>query len=84
MENNKLNILLIKIKILITLRLFLRCYNKKQLKSLRLENVRVYIQGSNLAVWDNVKYWDPELGNANSGAKYPLSRTWTAGVEVTF
>lgn len=59
-------------------------FNKKQLKSLRLENVRVYIQGSNLAVWDNVKYWDPELGNANSGAKYPLSRTWTAGVEVTF
>lgn len=59
-------------------------FNKKQLKALRLENVRLYVQGSNLAVWDDVKYWDPELGGANSGARYPLSRTWTAGVEVTF
>ena len=59
-------------------------FNRNQLKRLRLENIRLYVQGSNLAVWDDVKYWDPELGNANSGAQYPLSRTWTMGVEVTF
>ncbi|WP_291528447.1 SusC/RagA family TonB-linked outer membrane protein [Bacteroides sp. UBA939] len=59
-------------------------FNKKQLKALRFQNLRLYIQGSNLAVWDDVKYWDPELGDANSGARYPLSRTWIAGVEVTF
>lgn len=59
-------------------------FNKQQLKSLRMQNLRVYVQGNNLALWDDVKYWDPELGNANSGAKYPLSRSWTAGVEVTF
>lgn len=59
-------------------------FNKQQLKSLRMQNLRVYVQGNNLALWDDVKYWDPELGDANSGAKYPLSRSWTAGVEVTF
>ncbi len=59
-------------------------FNKQQLKAIRFQNLRIYIQGSNLAVWDDVKYWDPELGDANSGAKYPISRTWTAGVEVTF
>lgn len=59
-------------------------FNKQQLKALRFQNLRIYVQGSNLAVWDDVKYWDPELGDANSGAKYPLSRTWTAGIEVTF
>ncbi len=59
-------------------------FNKQQLKAIRFQNLRIYVQGSNLALWDHVKYWDPELGDANSGAKYPISRTWTAGIEVTF
>ena len=59
-------------------------FNKKQLKSLRLTNLRLYVQGTNLKTWDHVKYWDPELGDANSGAKYPISSTWTFGAEVTF
>ena len=50
-------------------------FNKKQLKSLRLTNLRLYVQGTNLKTWDHVKYWDPELGDANSGAKYPISST---------
>ena len=54
-------------------------FNKKQLKSLRLTNLRLYVQGTNLKTWDHVKYWD-----ANSGAKYPISSTWTFGAEVTF
>ena len=49
-----------------------------------MNNLRVYVQGTNLITWDHVKYWDPELGDARSGAKYPLSRSWTAGLEVTF
>lgn len=59
-------------------------FNKKQLSSLKLQNLRVYVQGTNLITWDKVKYWDPELGDANSGAKYPISRRWTMGLEVTF
>lgn len=59
-------------------------FNRKQLKSLRLTNLRLYVQGTNLKTWDHVKYWDPELGDANSGAKYPISSTWTFGAEVTF
>lgn len=59
-------------------------FNKQQLKKLCMQNLRVYVQGNNLITWDNVKYWDPELGGANSGAKYPISRTWTVGLEVTF
>lgn len=38
--------------------------------------------GSNLAVWDHVKMWDPEIGN--SGARYPINATWTFGLDVTF
>lgn len=59
-------------------------FNKNQLKKLCMQNLRVYVQGNNLITWDNVKYWDPELGGANSGAKYPVSRSWTVGLEVTF
>lgn len=59
-------------------------FNKKQLSSLGLQNLRLYVQGTNLITWDKVKYWDPELGNANSGAQYPISRRWTMGLEVTF
>lgn len=49
-----------------------------------LENVRVYMLGNNLYVWDKIKYWDPELGNKNKGNSYPLSRTYTFGLEVNF
>ena len=59
-------------------------FNKKQLKSVGLTNLRVYVQGTNLHTWDSVKYWDPELGNANSGMSYPISNQWKMGVEVTF
>ncbi|WP_321333892.1 TonB-dependent receptor [uncultured Bacteroides sp.] len=59
-------------------------FNKKQLSAVKLQNVRLYVQGTNLITWDSVKFWDPELGNANSGAQYPISRRWTMGLEVTF
>lgn len=59
-------------------------FNKNLIKKLYMQNLRVYVQGTNLAVWDSVKFWDPEIGNSNSGAKYPLSATWTMGLEVTF
>ena len=59
-------------------------FTKKKLSKYKLNNLRVYLQGTNLAVWDHVKYWDPELGNASSGAVYPLERTFSLGLEVTF
>lgn len=59
-------------------------FNKKQLRHLFMQNLKLYVQGTNLAVWDNVKYWDPELGDSNSGSKYPICGTWTVGIEITF
>lgn len=41
---------------------------------------RVYLNGDNIAVWSPFKEWDPEL-NWNS---YPLSRTFTLGVQFKF
>lgn len=59
-------------------------FNEKILKQLKMKNLRVYLQGNNVAVWDNIKFWDPELGNAESGAKYPICSTYSVGLEVTF
>lgn len=59
-------------------------FDKKMLKKAKIQSARIYVQGSNLAVWDDIKMWDPELGNANSGAKYPLNRTWMMGIELGF
>lgn len=50
----------------------------------RCEAARIYFMGYNVAVWDQIKMWDPEMGNANAGLNYPLSRTFTLGVELTF
>lgn len=59
-------------------------FNDKVLRALRMTNLRVYLQGNNVAVWDDIKFWDPELGGANVGAKYPLCSNYTIGLEVTF
>lgn len=57
-------------------------FDKKLIQRIKMQNLRIYVQGSNLAVWDNIKMWDPEIGS--SGAKYPLNSTWTVGLDVTF
>lgn len=53
------------------------------IESLHINTARVYMMGYNLTVWDKIKYWDPETGNSNGGLNYPLSRTFTFGLELT-
>lgn len=60
-------------------------YNFQSLKNkLRVQSIRVYAMGHNIAVWDKIKMWDPEMGNANAGLSYPLPRTVTLGLDITF
>jgi outer membrane protein len=56
---------------------------KDLLKKLRLTSGRMYLMGNNLYVWDTIKMWDPEMGNANAGMKYPLQRTFTFGLDFS-
>ena len=58
-------------------------FPKKLLRKINLTNLRIYFQGDNLAVWDNIKYWDPELNQWSTGSTYPLNRTYTIGLNVT-
>jgi TonB-linked SusC/RagA family outer membrane protein len=52
-------------------------------QKLHMNTARIYMMGNNLTVWDKIKYWDPETGNSNGGLNYPLSRTFTFGLELT-
>lgn len=50
---------------------------------LRLTNMRVYLLAQNLAVWDDVKVWDPEMASSD-GTRYPLAKTITLGMTFKF
>lgn len=44
-------------------------------------DIRLYFLGNNLAVWDSLKLWDPEIGSED-GMRYPLSKSYTLGITV--
>jgi hypothetical protein len=59
-------------------------FQKRTLRKMGIEAMRIYLLGNNLAVWDKIKMWDPEIGNNNAGFNYPLPRTFTLGLDFTF
>lgn len=56
---------------------------KNGLKSIGVQNLRVYFTGYNLATFSKFKLWDPEL-NTSNGTKYPLVSTYSIGFNVRF
>lgn len=58
-------------------------FSKELLNKLSVKQARIYVQGNNIAVWDKIKMWDPELGSAGI-TKYPINMTWTIGLELGF
>ncbi|WP_316749253.1 TonB-dependent receptor [Pedobacter gandavensis] len=60
-------------------------FTKKQLEKIGIQGLRVYALGQNLGIiWDDIKFYDPEQGNASSGLRYPIQRTINFGVELKF
>ena len=58
-------------------------FDKRLIQKWKMQNLRVDVQGSNLSLlFEDNKLWDPEVGN--SGSRYPISATWTVGLDVTF
>ncbi|GAB3275206.1 TonB-dependent receptor [Larkinella harenae] len=53
------------------------------LAKLKIRNLRVYLNGSNLFTWDKLKYFDPE-GNSETGGFYPQERIYNLGLNLTF
>lgn len=57
-------------------------------KKIRIPRARIYVSGENLLTFTPLrsKYIDPEQidGDANNGRTYPLSKTFSAGLNITF
>lgn len=49
---------------------------------MRMQSLRVYVSGSNLAVISAFKLWDPEM--AGNGLAYPLQRVYNIGLNIEF
>lgn len=58
-------------------------FPKRMTKAIGLENLRVYLNGMNVATFDNMpfKYFDPEVSNSLS---HPIFATYNAGLNITF
>jgi len=57
-------------------------FNQPILKKYWIDNIRLFVNGTNLYCWDYVKVVDPE---ADSGTgTYPQTRTWNFGLQVKF
>jgi hypothetical protein len=53
-------------------------------KKMRISSFRIFVSGQNLfTVTKAWKGFDPEINNANAEF-YPVMRTYTAGINVTF
>ena len=50
---------------------------------IRVESIRIYLKGSNLATFSDFKLWDPEL-DTQTGAKYPIMKSMSIGFDINF
>jgi TonB-linked SusC/RagA family outer membrane protein len=57
-------------------------FSKGVVKKLGLENLRLFVNCSNLMTWSDVKQIDP--AGQGSGASYPISPTCTGGFNLSF
>ena len=58
-------------------------FPKKMTEKISMSNLRLSLIGDNLHVWDKVKFWDPEQAS-NNGAVYPLTRSYTLVLQMSF
>ena len=56
---------------------------KPIVNTIHLESVRIYISGQNLITWSPFKLWDPELDSSQRGQIYPITRSLTAGIQIS-
>lgn len=55
---------------------------RKVLQKMKMENLRIYLSGTNLLCFSKFKLWDPEMGAGGMG--YPLQRVFNIGINLDF
>jgi hypothetical protein len=54
-------------------------------KKMNVKGLRFYVSGLNLYCFNDVNFWDPELGVSGAGVGiYPLTKSFVGGIELSF
>lgn len=56
---------------------------KSLLSRVKIEALRLFVRGNNLLTLSPFKLWDPEVDAVN-GLRYPIMKSYSAGLEITF
>lgn len=56
---------------------------KQVINKLGLSSLRIYLKGANLLTFSGFKLWDPEVDTSN-GAKYPVMKSLSFGLDINF
>ncbi|MFK7981563.1 MAG: SusC/RagA family TonB-linked outer membrane protein [Saprospiraceae bacterium] len=67
-------------------------FPKKWMRRVKIQTMRAYISVQNLQTWTDYSGYDPEIGSYNQNplingvenGRYPISRSYTAGINVNF
>jgi hypothetical protein len=51
-------------------------------QKIKMQNMRIYVSGTNLLTFSKFKLWDPEMGG--NGLGYPIQRVFNLGVQLSF
>ena len=54
---------------------------KQWVNKAHINDVRIYVQASNLYTWSRFDLWDPEMGSQN-GEAYPITKAFTFGMQI--
>ena len=58
---------------------------EKALKKLHVKGLKFYVSGLNLYCFNDVNFWDPEMGVTGVVAGgYPLTKSFVGGIELSF
>jgi hypothetical protein len=59
-------------------------YTLPKMKSLKTANLRLFANGYNLLTLTKVKFVDPEHPDSDLGRLYPLNKTYSLGLSLSF
>lgn len=59
-------------------------FNPNLIQKLKIQNLKLFVSGKNLATWTSWKGWDPETGQGLIRDGRPVLKSYSVGIDITF